>query len=112
MLIKSDFLNQEPKLDEGYFFGIEDFDYCFQAKKKGWKTVFLPQAEVVHYHGHSSGGRRSTWSLEQERKGMMRFFAKNIPKKKFTKLMVDWMYKTKIFLLQLIIKKNESFVSQ
>lgn len=35
--------------DERYFIFHEDNDWCWQAKRKGWKTHFLPQAEIIHY---------------------------------------------------------------
>ena len=64
-------------LDERYFFGVEDFDLCFQTKKKGGVIVYDPSVSVIHYHGFSSGGRRSTASLANESRGMDYFLNKN-----------------------------------
>ena len=35
--------------DQRYFIFHEDNDWCWQARKKGWKVVFLPEAEIIHY---------------------------------------------------------------
>lgn len=41
------------KLNEKYFMYFEDLDYCRKLKRAGLKVVYLPSAEVVHYHGSS-----------------------------------------------------------
>ncbi len=41
------------KLNEKYFMYFEDLDYCRKVKKAGLKTYYLPQAQIVHYHGAS-----------------------------------------------------------
>lgn len=40
-------------LDERYFFYFEDIDYCRRVWSKGLKVYYLPEAEVIHYHGAS-----------------------------------------------------------
>ena len=40
-------------LDDRYFMYYEDIDYCRKVKKAGLKVYYLPQAEVIHYHGQS-----------------------------------------------------------
>lgn len=35
--------------DQKYFIFHEDNDWCWQAHVKGWKTHFLPNAEIIHY---------------------------------------------------------------
>lgn len=44
--------------DEDYFMYGEDIDFCYRVKAQGWKIVFLPQAEVLHYGGVSAGIRK------------------------------------------------------
>lgn len=99
MFLRRSVFEQLGYLDEGYFFGFEDIDLCYRAKLSGSQVVYLPTAEIVHYHGLSSGGRRSTWSLAEEARGIERFFSKNLPKRKFTKIMVKLMYQFKILVL-------------
>jgi len=40
-------------LDEKYFFYMEDLDYCRRVWRTGLKVYYLPEAEVIHYHGES-----------------------------------------------------------
>lgn len=41
--------------DEDYFWYGEDIDFCYRLKEKGWKVVFDPETEIIHYKGISSG---------------------------------------------------------
>ena len=47
-LIKREVIEKIGYLDERYFFGIEEFDYCPRAKKAGFKTVFQPDSVIWH----------------------------------------------------------------
>lgn len=38
-----------------YFFYGEDLDFCFQLKKQGYQLWFLPDIQIYHYQGVSSG---------------------------------------------------------
>jgi hypothetical protein len=53
-LIKRCVLENIGFLDEGYFFYGEDTDFCFRARKEGYKTVYTPAAKVWHKLGRSS----------------------------------------------------------
>ena len=41
-------------LDENLFFYNDDIDYCLSAKKAGFLTYFVPDAECIHLGGFSS----------------------------------------------------------
>jgi GT2 family glycosyltransferase len=41
-------------LDEAYFMYSEELDWCRRIKDAGWRVVYLPGAQVVHYVGKSS----------------------------------------------------------
>lgn len=41
-------------LDEKYFFGYEDVDFCFRAKKKNYSIFYWPQATIYHEYNRSS----------------------------------------------------------
>lgn len=34
--------------DDRYYFGFEDTDWCWRAKRLGWKIAFNPAARIVH----------------------------------------------------------------
>ena len=40
--------------DESYIFYGEDIDFCWRARRNGWKVVFVPSVQVVHIRGASS----------------------------------------------------------
>ncbi|OKO73842.1 glycosyltransferase family 2 protein [Bradyrhizobium sp. AS23.2] len=65
-------------LDEGYFTYFDDIDFCFNARKKGWPTWYVPSSRVVHLVGQSTGVNRTprrlpAYMLEARR----RYFLKN-----------------------------------
>jgi N-acetylglucosaminyl-diphospho-decaprenol L-rhamnosyltransferase len=37
--------------DESFFPGSDDCDLCARMQKSGWRTVFLPEAQVIHIRG-------------------------------------------------------------
>lgn len=47
-------------LSETSFMYAEDLDLCWRARKRGWKTWFVGEAEFVHLGGTSSDRRWST----------------------------------------------------
>lgn len=36
-------------LDEGLFLFCEESDFCERASQRGWRTVYLPQAQITHF---------------------------------------------------------------
>lgn len=40
-------------LNEKFFFYFEDIEYCRRLKKAGLPIFYLPDSEVIHYHGAS-----------------------------------------------------------
>lgn len=55
MLIRRKVGEQVKWLDEQYFWYGEDIDFCYRVKAKGWKVIFFPHTEIIHYKGISSG---------------------------------------------------------
>ncbi|MBK8989179.1 MAG: glycosyltransferase family 2 protein [Chloroflexi bacterium] len=41
-------------LDEAYFMYSEELDWCRRFKDAGWRVVYLPTAQIIHYEGKSS----------------------------------------------------------
>jgi GT2 family glycosyltransferase len=54
MLMRRAALEQVGGFDEGYFMYSEEPDWCLRAARAGWRTVYLPAAQVIHYEGQSS----------------------------------------------------------
>jgi len=54
LLARREAINQVGLLDEGFFMYSEELDWCYRIKRAGWKVVYLPTAQVIHYEGKSS----------------------------------------------------------
>lgn len=48
MLIKKEVIEKIGFMLEDYFLYYEDVDYCFLAKKYGFKSCYVPASEIVH----------------------------------------------------------------
>jgi GT2 family glycosyltransferase len=79
MIIRREVFRDTGFLDEGYFTYFDDCDFCFNARKAGWSTWYVPTGRVVHLIGQSTGfGRKKrsrlpAYYLEARR----RYFLKN-----------------------------------
>jgi hypothetical protein len=54
LMLRREVFEQVGLLDERFFFYNEDLDYAWRVRKSGYKVVFYPHAEVVHYGGKVS----------------------------------------------------------
>ncbi len=78
MIVRRQVFSDVGLLDEGFFTYYDDIDFCFNARKKGWPTWYVPDSRVVHLVGKSSGidrtpRRMPAYVLEARR----RYFLKN-----------------------------------
>jgi GT2 family glycosyltransferase len=55
MLIRRELLEQAGLLDEAYFLYYEELDLCLRAQRAGWECWYVPQSQVVHHEGRSTG---------------------------------------------------------
>ena len=63
MLVTKKVFSDVPKWDEDYFLYGEDIDFCYKVKQSGWKVMYLPQFEVLHYKGVSVGIRKQSQDI-------------------------------------------------
>jgi len=54
LLVRREAIEQAGPLDEGFFMYAEELDWCRRLKQAGWRIVYLPEAQVIHYEGKSS----------------------------------------------------------
>jgi GT2 family glycosyltransferase len=57
-MVRNAVINKVGLLDEKLFMYGEEIDWCFRIKKAGWKVMYFPGAQVVHYQGGSTKMRR------------------------------------------------------
>ena len=79
MIIRREVIEAIGPLDEGLYTYFDDIDYCLNAKRAGWQTWFVPESNVIHLDGASTGiteknlKRRPEYWFQARR----RFFLKN-----------------------------------
>jgi GT2 family glycosyltransferase len=59
MLMRKDVLNEVGLLDEDFFMYGEDIDLCYRIKEGGYKILYYPKAQIIHYKGGSSKKKRT-----------------------------------------------------
>jgi N-acetylglucosaminyl-diphospho-decaprenol L-rhamnosyltransferase len=66
MAVRRRTLEEIGGMDERFFMYFEDADLCRRAREAGWLVYYLPQVEVFHHSGASSGNRsRAIWNLHK-----------------------------------------------
>jgi hypothetical protein len=70
LLIRRKVFETVGLLDENYFMYFEEADFCRRARQAGWSCWYVPEAQVTHLAGQSSGvtGRQA------ERKRLPRYW--------------------------------------
>jgi GT2 family glycosyltransferase len=53
-LVRRKAIEQIGLMDKRYFVYGDDPDWCFRFRKKGWKIIFTPEAEIIHYGGQTT----------------------------------------------------------
>jgi hypothetical protein len=76
LLIRREALNDVGLLDEQFFLYAEELDWCFRARKAGWRICALPDVEMIHYQGQSSA-QMSDFSLAHLVETRLRYYRKN-----------------------------------
>jgi GT2 family glycosyltransferase len=69
-------LNEVGLLDESLFMYGDDLDWCKRFREAGWKIVYFPEVESIHYGGGSSGRARVQFCVEMQRANFQ-YFRKN-----------------------------------
>lgn len=54
LMVRREAVVGERLLDERYFIYGEEKDLCMHLHKAGWRVVFVPDAEIVHFRGQST----------------------------------------------------------
>lgn len=66
-------LQQVGGLDERFFMYGEDIDWCQRFHEAGWRVVFFPNAEALHYGAASSGEAPTRFYVEMRRANLQYF---------------------------------------
>ncbi len=59
VLIRRELFLDIGLLDEGYFMYFDDSDFCFRARRAGWKLAIATDTAVLHKEGASADSKKS-----------------------------------------------------
>jgi hypothetical protein len=63
-------------LDTGFPIFFNEVDWCYRAKRLGWKIYFTPDAEIVHYGGQGTGKAPKASMIRESHRSLIRFYEK------------------------------------
>ncbi|MCK4414298.1 MAG: glycosyltransferase [Candidatus Eisenbacteria sp.] len=63
-------------MDERFFLYFEDVDWCSRMQRRGWRVVYVPQAEMIHAHQRASAGGFLTRGQRMHLESALRFYEK------------------------------------
>jgi GT2 family glycosyltransferase len=75
LIVRCQAMEEVGQLDEGYFFFMEETDWCLRLKEQGWRISFVPQARILHLQGASASLAKAEARIEYYR-SRYRFFTK------------------------------------
>ena len=90
MLIRRRVVEEIGYLDERFFAYQEDADYCFQAKLRGWKVVYLPDAQIIHFGGQGGSRVQPYRSIYEWHRSYYLYYRKNLARDYF--FLFNWFY--------------------
>jgi len=76
MLIRRKAIKKVGLMDEQFFMYAEETDLCYRFKQAGWKVMFTPDAQIIHFGGQSSRKFRPEM-LIQLRLSILKFIKKH-----------------------------------
>jgi len=76
MLVRRDAIEQVGMMDEQFFMYCEETDWCYRFRKKGWKVMFAPVGEIIHFGGQSTA-QKPVAMIVQLRLSILKFMKKH-----------------------------------
>jgi len=102
MMFKREVYDKIGGFDTDFFMYGEDLDFCYRAKKNGFKIYYYHETEIIHYKGESTK-RSSIDEHKHFHEAMSLFVKKNISSSKFLTLILEF---------GILLKKMASFISR
>lgn len=63
LLTKRELINKIGYMDERFFLYFEDMDWCRRFWEAGYKAIYLPEAQMAHYHRRLSADKKGIFSI-------------------------------------------------
>jgi GT2 family glycosyltransferase len=64
IIVRRQAIDDVGGLDEGYFFFMEETDWCLRMRERGWRVSFVPHARILHLQGASAAMARAEARIE------------------------------------------------
>jgi len=91
LMFRREVLKKAGFMDEEIFMYMDEVEWCYRIKKAGFKVMFYPKAQIVHFFGGSSKTGRKDPILNIYR-GLKYFYKKHYP---------FWQWPLLLFMLKL-----------
>lgn len=93
MFVKADVFHELGGFDEDFFAHMEEIDFCWRAKHKGYKIMVCPDSKVFHVGGGTLP-KQSSFKTYLNMRNNISMLYKNLPPQKlapvmFTRLILD-----------------------
>ena len=49
LMVRQQVIDQIGLLDENFFMFLEETDWCYRIKRRGWRIFWTPDSEIIHY---------------------------------------------------------------
>lgn len=63
-LVRKEAIDQVGLMDPRYFVFGDDPDWCYRFSKTGWKIMFTPEPEIIHYGGQTTQKKADKFLLQ------------------------------------------------
>lgn len=54
-MVRTEVLDRVGVMDDIYFVYGDDIDWCYRFRRAGWKVLYTPEPQIVHYGGGTTG---------------------------------------------------------
>ena len=90
MLIRREVVAGIGYLDEALFAYQEDSEFCFRARKAGWKIVYLPTASLIHFGGQGGSKNQPYRGVIEWHRSYAYYYRKHLARDYF--FLLNWMF--------------------
>lgn len=88
LMMRKEVFDDLGLMDEEYFLYFEESDFCLQAQRRGWELWYVPESEIFHVIGASTGVTEGTAKKDSKSKrrpaywfySRRRYYVKNFSK--------------------------------
>jgi GT2 family glycosyltransferase len=100
LMVRKEVLDNVGPMDEkNFFMYYEEVDLCYRIKKAGWRVMFVPDTEIVHLAGRSSGQVPVEKTI-MAMTSLLNFFKKH--RSRFSSTLFSWLFKSAFVASEII----------